>query len=100
MNGPYLVKKDFSDVTKLRILKWGDSWILWVGPKCNLMCPHKGKTERGRCDTEEENPVATETEIRVVGPQAKECQDHQKLKEVKKGFSSELPRRNTALPMP
>ena len=37
---PYLAKKEFAGVIKLRLLRWGE--LSWVGPKWNHMCPYHG----------------------------------------------------------
>ena len=69
------------------------SWIIWVGPKCNHMCPYQREAEGVSRDTHrmarrEGGHVKTEAEIRVMRPQAYECQEPPELKAVRNGFSS------------
>lgn len=52
------------------------SWIIWIGPKCNHM---KGKKRfyadrRQHEDRMEKDLKMLVLEIRVIRPQAKECQ--------------------------
>lgn len=44
----------FADVIKLKILKWGLSWIITVGLKCNHIQPYKKKTKDDLAQIEEE----------------------------------------------
>ena len=59
-------------------LEMRSTWVIWVGPKSNDLCPFKRQAHRG------EGTVKMEADAAVgLGGEAQECQDsHQKLGEV------------------
>lgn len=50
------------------------SWIIWVGPKYNLLEPYKIEAKGYLIDRKARSNMTVETESRVMQPQVKECQ--------------------------
>lgn len=93
-----LCDKVFADVIKSRI--WGRrlSWISLLGTNCHHKYCHKRQAEGD--ETQGDDGVKTEAEIRVMQPQAKTCWQPPEARRGKTGFFPGASRGSRVLPIP
>lgn len=58
-----MTKKGYADVNKLKILRWGNSWILRVGRKCNHMTSYEREAEEDFTTDRREGSGTTEQRL-------------------------------------